>query len=80
MSEIAIHLDEGTTRRLEEESRREGISPAVWVEKTVRAHFEERLPDSFFAVLGTWEDDREPEEILRDIRADTPQRERVQIR
>ena len=28
-----------------------------------------RLPKKFFEVLGTWEDDREPEEILRDIRA-----------
>ena len=29
---------------------------------------ENRLPDSFFAVLGTWEDSRSTEEILQDIR------------
>jgi hypothetical protein len=34
----------------------------------------DRLPDSFFEVLGTWEDDREPEEILRDIRQEVPQK------
>jgi hypothetical protein len=34
------------------------------------------LPDSFFAVLGTWEDERDPEEILRDIRQEVPQKKR----
>jgi hypothetical protein len=29
----------------------------------------DRLPESFFEVLGTWEDDREPEQILRDLRS-----------
>ena len=39
----------------------------------------DRLPDSFFEVLGTWEDDREPEEILRDIRQEVPQGEREEL-
>ncbi len=34
------------------------------------------LPDSFFAVLGTWEDERDPEEILRDIRREASQKNR----
>lgn len=38
-----------------------------------------RLPESFFAVLGTWEDDRDPEEILRDIRRRVAQEEREAI-
>lgn len=41
---------------------------------------EDRLPDSFFEVLGTWEDDQEPEEILRDIRQEAPQRAREELR
>lgn len=43
--------------------------------KTLKNH----LPESFFAVLGTWEDDRDSEEILRDIRREVPQREREAI-
>jgi hypothetical protein len=39
-----------------------------------------RLPDSFFEVLGTWEDYREPEEILRDIRQEVLQRAREELR
>jgi hypothetical protein len=34
------------------------------------------LPESFFSVLGTWEDERSADEILRDIRAGREQDER----
>jgi hypothetical protein len=48
------------------------------VRKTAEADLKSRLPQSFFDVLGTWEDDRDPEEILREIRAELPERvERV---
>lgn len=39
-----------------------------------------RLPESFFQVLGTWEDDREPEAILADIRAELSERHPAAVR
>jgi hypothetical protein len=41
---------------------------------------DDRLPDSFFALLGTWEDGRGTEEILREIREEAPQANRAAIR
>ena len=80
MTRLAIVLDDDTAQQLAEASRREGLSPADWVERTVRAQLSNRRPDSFFAVLGTWEDDREPEEILRDIRSEAPQKKRAELK
>lgn len=79
MAQLAIYLDEQTARRLEEEAEREGISRSAWVRRAVQARLEDRLPESFFEVLGTWEDDRDPEEILREIRDEPPERPRPPI-
>jgi len=68
MTEIAIELDDQTAKRLHEASEKDGISPSAWVKRAIQIRLEDKLPDSFFAVLGTWEDDRSAEEIFRDIR------------
>jgi Ribbon-helix-helix protein, copG family len=80
MPQLAIYLDEETARLLSEASEREGISRSAWVRKAVETRLKNRLPDSFFEILGTWEDDREPDEILRDIRAEVAQKERPALR
>jgi hypothetical protein len=80
MTQLAIVLDDDTASDLVEASRKAGVSPEVWVARAVRAQLKNRLPDSFFAVLGTWEDDREPEEILRDIRHEAPEKKRAALR
>ena len=79
MPQLAIYLDEETSRLLDEASGREGTSRSAWVRQAVQAKLRNRLPESFFAVLGSWEDDRDPEEILRDIRREGPQQEREPI-
>jgi predicted transcriptional regulator len=80
MPQLAIYLDDDTAKRLTEASEREGVSRSAWVRQAVEARLQSRLPDSFFDVLGTWEDDRDPEEILRDIRAEGPERVREALR
>jgi predicted transcriptional regulator len=69
MPRIAIYLDEDTKRRLTEAAEQEGVSRSAWVKRAVQSRLKDRLPESFFEVLGTWEDDREPEQILRDLRS-----------
>lgn len=80
MPQLAIYLDDETARQLTEASEREGLSRSAWVKRAVQAQLKNRLPDSFFEVLGTWEDDREPAEVLRDIRSEVPQKERASLR
>ncbi len=77
---IAIELDDETAKRLSEVSERDGITPSAWIERTIHIQLDEKLPESFFAVLGTWEDDRTPEEIFRDIRQEAPQAHRMALK
>jgi predicted transcriptional regulator len=80
MPEIAIELDDETAKKLNEASGKDGISPSAWARRAIQIRLEDRLPESFFAVLGTWEDDRSAEEIFRDIRAEAPQAKRMALK
>lgn len=79
MTQLAVYLDEETATLLEEASQRAKISRSAWVREAIQSHLRNRLPESFFATLGTWEDERGPEEILRDIRTNAPQPERASL-
>ena len=80
MAQIAIYLDRKTAELLNRTARREGMSRSAWVAWAVRAGVADRLPSGFFAVLGTWQDDRTPAQILRDIRGGARQRGRGAFR
>ena len=80
MPQVAIYLDKKTAELLNRTARREGMSRSAWVAQAVRAGVADRLPNGFFAVLGTWEDDRTPVQILRDIRGGARQRRREALR
>lgn len=69
MPQLAIYLDTETARRLDEAASKDGLSRSAWVRKALVARLDSRFPESFFDVLGQWEDNREPEEILADIRS-----------
>jgi len=68
MPEIVIQLDDEIAERLRQASEKDGISPSAWVKQAIRLRLQNKLPARFFAVLGTWEDSRSTEEILRDLR------------
>jgi predicted DNA-binding protein len=80
MTEIAIELDDETARRLTQASKKEGLSLSAWVKQAIQIRLSDKLPDSFFAVLGTWEDSRSTEEIFRDIREEAPQAKRTALK
>jgi hypothetical protein len=76
MAQIALYLDEKIARQVAAASKRERVSRSAWIRDAVAAKLAGRLPDSFFAVLGTWEDSRQPDEIMADIRRDARDQER----
>ena len=69
MAAKTIYLDDEATQLLAEAAEEEGITPSAWVRRVTQVSPGRHLPESFFAVLGSWEDSRNPDEILRDIRA-----------
>jgi predicted transcriptional regulator len=76
MPQLAIYLDEKTARKLDAAARRSGMSRSAWVRRALEAQLAGALPESFFSVLGTWEDERTADEILGDIRSGREQDER----
>ena len=76
MAQLAIYLDEETAKALDAAALRDGTSRSDWVRRAIRDRLEQRLPESFFSVIGAWEDDRSPAEILADLRIDGPARPR----
>lgn len=68
MSQLALYLDEETARLLDEAAEKDGLSRSAWARQAIKAALKNRLPESFFDVLGKWEDSRSPEETLKDIR------------
>jgi hypothetical protein len=79
VSQLALYLDEETAARVDQAARRQGMSRSAWVRQVILKQLDERLPDSFFDVLGSWEDDREPDEIIADLRAGEQQAERPEL-
>ena len=84
MPQIAIYLDKETAEILDTAAEREGKSKSAFVRDAikVRAQMETAsgyLPQWWFDNLGGWEDDRSPEEIMRDIRSGPAQRERAKF-
>ena len=68
MAQLAIYLDDETARQLDKAAKKAGVSRSACVREALRVHLKNSLPRTFFDVLGTWEDDRNADEILDDIR------------
>ncbi len=77
MSQLALYLDEETARLLDEAAKKDGLSRSAWAREAIQAALKNRLPESFFNVLGKWEDSRSSEEILEDIRKEPEDPDRV---
>jgi len=78
MAQLSLYINDEISRRLDEVAAAEGISRSALARRALEKELgaRRRFPESFFAVMGPWEDDRSANEILRDIRANTWQRER----
>ena len=79
MAQLALYLDDETAKRIDQTARKSGMSRSAWVRSVILKQLDDRLPDSFFEVLGAWEDERGPDEIMAAIRAGGKQTERPEI-
>ena len=74
MPQLAIYLDDDTARLLDEAASEAGLSRSAWVREAIRFRLQEHTMASLLNLYGAWEDDREPADILDDIRGGPPQR------
>lgn len=80
MAQVAIYIDDETMKLVDRAAKKEGASRSAWVKKAVEERLRNRLPESFFRVLGAWKDERCADEILADIRSATRETKRADFR
>ena len=68
MSQIAVYIDDQLAERLDKAVKSSGKSKSKWVADAIRSSLQDRWPEGFFELAGSWEDDAEPEEIMARIR------------
>ncbi len=68
MSQLAIYIDDQLAERLEKAVKVSGKSKSKWVANAIKRSLQDRWPEGFFDLAGSWEDDVEPDEIMSRIR------------
>jgi hypothetical protein len=79
MGQVAIYVNDKTIEKLDRAAKKDGMSRSAWVRMAVEEKLRNRLPESFFETLGTWEDPRDADAILADIRTSTRETPRAEI-
>jgi hypothetical protein len=70
MAQLALYVDDDLVHKVDEAAAQTGQSRSAWVRAAIQLHLRNRLPQDFFQRLGTWRDERTPDQILADVRTD----------
>lgn len=79
MPQLTIYLDEEMADTLKRAAKEQGKSRSALAQEALRAHLAKRFPNWWYALLGSLDDERSADEIMRDIRSGPPQRARAKI-
>jgi hypothetical protein len=69
MAQLAIYIDDRLANRLNKAVKASGMSKSKWVAEAIRRSLQDRWPEDFFELAGSWMDDAEPEAVMKRIRA-----------
>lgn len=68
MAQLAIYLEDRLAKRLEKAVKASGQSKSRWVAEAIKHSLQDHWPDGFFDLAGRWQDDKSPDEIIKEIR------------
>ena len=68
MPQLALYIDEQLAERLDKAAKASGKSKSKWVSEAIESVLKDQWPEDFFELAGSWEDDVDPDEILKRIR------------
>ena len=68
MAQLALYIDEQLAERLDKAVKASGKSKSKWVSEAIESVLQDQWPEDFFELAGSWEDDVDPDEILKRIR------------
>jgi predicted transcriptional regulator len=68
MAQLAIYLEDQLAKRLDKAVKASGQSKSRWVAEAIERSLQDHWPDGFFDLAGSWQDEKSPEEIIKEIR------------
>ena len=68
MAQLALYIDEQLAERLDKAVKASGKSKSKWVSEAIESVLKNQWPVGFFELAGSWDDDVDPDEILKRIR------------
>lgn len=68
IARLAIYIEDQLAERLDKVAKASGKSKSKWVAEAIKRSLQDRWPEGFFDLAGSWEDDLGPDEIMRKIR------------
>lgn len=68
MSQLAIYIDEQLAGRLNKAVGASGKSKSKWVADAIERSLQDKWPEGFFDLAGSWEDDAGPDGIMVRVR------------
>jgi len=68
MTQLAVYIEDQLSERLEKAVKASGKSKSKWIADAIKSALNDKWPEDFFNLAGSWQDDRKPEEIIKEIR------------
>ena len=68
MTQLAIYIEDQLSEKLDRAVKASGKSKSKWIADIIKKELNDQWPEDFFNLAGSWKDDREPDEIIKDIR------------
>ncbi len=68
MTQLAIYIEDQLSERLEKAVKASGKSKSKWISDVIKTVLKDQWPEDFFDLAGSWKDDRDPDEIIKEIR------------
>lgn len=80
MAQIALYIEEILEQKLTAAARKAGQSKSAWVKEAIQSKVAARLPEDWFALWGSWENQQSPEQLLKTMRRGTRERKRARLK
>ena len=68
MTQLAVYIEDKLSDRLEKAVKASGKSKSKWIADAIKSALKDQWPEDFFELAGSWQDDRNPDEIIKEIR------------
>jgi hypothetical protein len=68
MTQLAIYIEDKLSEKLEKVVKASGKSKSKWIADVIKKELDDQWPENFFNLAGSWKDNKDPDEIIQEIR------------